>query len=91
MKNEVERLMKSKLIDNKKVKKPKHYLKGIDTFERIVRNCTKDEVVGFIKGNIDKYNWRDKGQDIQDYEKIIAYCEFAIGYLIDEENEKQQR
>lgn len=61
--------------------KPAHYSKGIDTFERMEKNASKDEILGFIKGNIDKYNWRQKGQDIEDYEKIIAYANWAIKTL----------
>lgn len=57
--------------------KPKHYSKGIDTFERMEANCTKEECLAFAKGNIDKYNWRDKGQDLEDFDKIIAYAEWA--------------
>jgi hypothetical protein len=44
-------------------------------------NCTKEEILAFCKGNIDKYNWRDKGQDIEDYKKIIDYANFAIKQL----------
>src|SRR5690606_20769180 len=50
--------------------KPKQYAKGIDTFARMEANCTKEECLAFIKGNIDKYNWRLKGQDKEDFEKI---------------------
>tara|TARA_R110000822_G_scaffold252133_1_gene378826 strand:- start:474 stop:674 length:201 start_codon:yes stop_codon:yes gene_type:complete len=58
--------------------KPKQYEKGIDTFQRMEANCTKEEILSFCKGNIDKYCWRDKGQDLQDFIKIIDYCHFAI-------------
>lgn len=61
--------------------KPQHYAKGIDTFERMEANCTKKECLAFVKGNIDKYNWRDKGQDLEDYKKIIAYAQWAIKLL----------
>ena|SRR5690606_30050477 len=57
--------------------KPKHYAKGIDTFARMEANCTKEECLAFIKGNIDKYNWRDKGQDLEDFDKIISYAKWA--------------
>lgn len=57
--------------------KPSHYAKGIDTFERMEANCTKEECLAFAKGNIDKYNWRTKGQDLEDFDKIIAYAEWA--------------
>lgn len=58
--------------------KPIQYQIGIDTFERIRNNGTYEEIMGFIKGNIDKYTWRNKGTDLEDFEKIINYCKFAI-------------
>lgn len=67
----------AKKIDEKPVKKPSHYAKGIDTFARMEANCTKEECLAFAKGNIDKYNWRTKGQDLEDFDKIIAYAEWA--------------
>lgn len=52
--------------------KPQHYSKGIDTFARMEANCTKEECLAFAKGNIDKYNFRTKGQDLEDYKKIVS-------------------
>ena len=63
------------------VEQPKHYANGIDTFQRMEANCTKEECLAFVKGNIDKYNWRTKGQDKEDFEKIIAYAQWAIKQL----------
>lgn len=63
-----------------------HYEKqGIDTFKRLEANSTHEEIKGFIKGNIDKYNWRDKGQDREDYMKIIRYAEFGLRMLDEKE------
>lgn len=69
----------AKQLDEKSeaVTKPPHYAKGIDTFARMEANCTKEECLAFAKGNIDKYNWRTKGQDLEDFDKIIAYAEWA--------------
>ena len=64
--------------------KPQHYSKGIDTFARMEANCTKEECLAFAKGNIDKYNWREKGQDLEDLEKIVSYANWAIKLLKDE-------
>lgn len=61
--------------------KPKQYQIGIDTFQRAESNMTKEEILAFCKCSIDKYVWRKKGQDLQDYEKIIAYAQFAIKQL----------
>ena len=61
--------------------KPVQYQIGIDTFQRAEANMTKEEILAFCKCSIDKYVWRKKGQDLQDYEKIISYAEFAIKQL----------
>ena len=62
-------------------RKPIQYQIGIDTFQRAKANLTKDELIAYIKFNIDKYNWRKKGQDIEDFKKIIDYANFAIEVL----------
>ena len=64
--------------------KPIQYQIGIDTFERMESNCTIEERLAFVRGNIDKYNWRKKGQDKQDFEKIINYANWALKQLEDE-------
>lgn len=64
--------------------KPKQYLHGIDTFMRAESNMSFEERMGFIKGNIDKYNWRKKGQDKEDFIKIMAYCEYALKQIENE-------
>lgn len=69
------------IVEAPNVDKPKHYANGIDTFERMEANCTIDECLAFAKGNIDKYNFRKKGQDLEDYTKIIAYANWAIKLL----------
>lgn len=62
-------------------KKPSQYNIGIDTFERMRANATFEEAMGFIRWNIDKYNTRKKGQELDDYKKIIAYCDEAIWWI----------
>ena len=61
--------------------KPKQYQIGIDTFERMEANCNTEEILAFCNGNIDKYNWRKKGSDLEDFKKIIDYANFAIKQL----------
>lgn len=71
-----------KLFDTKiEDSKPKQYQIGIDTFERAKANLTKEEYLACLKFNIDKYLWRLKGQDIEDFKKIIAYANEAINVL----------
>ena len=67
--------------DAKPTEKPIQYQIGIDTFERMESNCTLEERLSFVRGNIDKYNWRTKGQDKQDFEKIINYANWALKQL----------
>lgn len=62
----------------------KQYDIGIDTFTRMRANATKEEALGFIRWNIDKYNTRKKGQDLSDYKKIIDYANEAIWWLENE-------
>ena len=62
-------------------KKPKQYQIGIDTFERCEANMTKEEMLACVRFNIDKYNWRKKGQDKEDFKKIIDYANWALKHL----------
>lgn len=58
--------------------KPKQYQIGIDTFQRAEANMTKEEILACVKFSIDKYNWRKKGQDKEDFKKIIDYANWAL-------------
>lgn len=58
--------------------KPPQYRIGIDTFERMEKNATLEERLAFARGNIDKYNWRKKGEDEKDLEKLIIYAKWAL-------------
>lgn len=61
--------------------KPIQYQIGIDTFQRAEANMTKEEILACARFNIDKYNWRKKGQTKEDFEKIIAYANWALKNL----------
>lgn len=67
------------------IKSPKHYNKKNDPFKIMEDNCTLEEIKGAIKLNILKYALRSKGQDYEDYHKIIAYAEWGIKLM--KENE----
>ena len=64
-----------------KCDKPKQYQIGIDTFTRAEANLTKDEILAICKFNIDKYCWRKKDQDKEDFKKIIDYANWALKNL----------
>ena len=86
-------LVKDFLEDNKKfgydlknlpafkIEKPTQYQIGIDTFQRSESNLTKEEIIAICKFNIDKYCWRKKDQDKEDFKKIIDYANWAIKNL----------
>ena len=58
--------------------KPVQYQIGIDTFQRAEANMTKEEILSCVKFSIDKYNWRKKGQDKEDFKKIIDYANWGL-------------
>ena len=92
--NEFERELKydSETFDSMDVKtkslntdKPKQYRIGIDTFERAKANMSKEELIAACKFNIDKYTWRNKGQDLADAKKIKDYADLMIWAITQKE------
>ena len=71
----------NKIEDDIKKEKPVQYQIGIDTFERAEANMTPSEIIAVCKFIIDKYNWREKGQDAEDFIKIIDYANFGLKQL----------
>lgn len=67
--------------DSNGVTKPEQYQIGIDTFARAEANLSKEEILAICKFNIDKYCWRKKDQDKEDFQKIIKYAEWALKNL----------
>lgn len=59
------------------VKHPKHYCSSdIECIDAIRAQLTEEEFRGFIKGNIAKYLWRERGKGgTQDIRKLIWYAE----------------
>ena len=64
-------------MKNKGVKNPlsTHYnlWNNTDAIDVIKSTLSKEEYIGFLKGNILKYKLRDKGQDESDKVKIKDY------------------
>ena len=58
--------------------KPRQYKKGIDTIERAKANMDKKELLAVCRFMIDKYNWREKDQDLDDLYKAKDYIDLAI-------------
>lgn len=70
------------------VDKQSHYAElGIEPIEVMKANMTMEEYQGFLKGNIEKYLWRKKGQDLKDFEKIVVYSK----WLVEAEKAKQNK
>lgn len=58
------------------INSPSHYTDGgIETIDIIKSKLTKEEYIGFLKGNIIKYVTRagKKGSEEEDYKKAIWY------------------
>ena len=67
--------------DSNGVTKPKQYQIGIDTIQRSEANLSKEEIIAVCKFSIDKYCWRKKDQDKEDFKKIIDYANWALKNL----------
>ncbi len=70
---------------------PEHYTKGsLECIDWIRIFLTEEEYHGYLKGTILKYLWRheDKGNPIQDLEKLRKYAEFLIDQFDREETER---
>lgn len=62
------------------VHNPSHYMQGhIETIDKIKLLLTPEEYLGFLKGNIIKYDRAPfKGNTEQDYDKQKVYYDWAL-------------
>lgn len=61
--------------DDVETKNNKQYTQlGIEPWDIMQSDFTREEFIGFLKGNIIKYCLRKKGSDLQDFEKIEHYA-----------------
>lgn len=67
--------------DDSNINSPSHYTYGgIETIDIIKSNLTKEEYIGFLKGNLIEYVtkvWK-KGSEVEDYKKAIWYLSRLI-------------
>lgn len=65
------------------VNHPKHYNLGqVECITAIQAALYKDEFLGYCKGNVLKYVWREKNKgSIEDLKKARFYLDRAIEYL----------
>lgn len=72
-------------IDDIETKNNKQYTTlDIEPWDIMKADFTKEEFIGFLKGNIIKYCLRKKGSDLQDFEKIEHYARKLQEVLKDE-------
>jgi hypothetical protein len=73
------------MTDN--VNNPPHYGQGkIEAIDYIEDSLTKEEFIGYLRGNIAKYmhRWRWKGKPEEDLKKASWYLNRLIGVIEDE-------
>lgn len=65
---------------NDVVNKPSHYTQGgIECIDALKAALTPEQFIGFLKGNVIKYNWRsDHKNGVQDLEKAKWYLDLLI-------------
>lgn len=74
-------------VDDIETKNNKQYTTlDIEPWDIMQADFTKEEFIGFLKGNIIKYCLRKKGSDLQDFEKIEHYARKLQEVLKDESN-----
>lgn len=67
-----------------------HYkTQGIDTIARCKANMSLEAQKEVCKFNIDKYTWREKGQNLQDIAKIKDYTNWLEEIEIELEKQKK--
>lgn len=61
------------------INKPSHYEGEIECIECIKASMTKDQFMGYLKGNVMKYIWRyDKKNHLEDLKKADVYLKWMI-------------
>ncbi len=66
------------------VNKPSHYTAGgIECIDALEAALSTEEFIGFLKGNVIKYNWRSrhKGKPVEDTQKAEWYLKRLIATL----------
>lgn len=72
------------------VTSPKHYtVGGVEVIDIIEAKLTKEEFIGYLKGNMYKYTLRSsfKGNLVQDLAKADEYKNWLIQRVVDEDDE----
>ncbi len=78
--NEVDGMEEPRQEEHDPVHKPTHYMQGhIETIDKIKLLLTPEEYLGYLKGNVIKYDRAPfKGNMEQDYDKQKVYYDWAL-------------
>ena len=70
-----------------KVNQPAHYMNGsIECIDAIRAGLTADEFLGYCKGNVLKYVWRERWKGgKEDLEKAAIYLKWAVEAALKEQ------
>ena len=77
-------------MNDNNVVAPKHYtVGGIEVIDIIEAKLTKEEFIGYLKGNIIKYTLRSsfKGNLVEDMGKADVYKNWLLQMIVDEDDE----
>ena len=70
-----------KTYETQTVSTQPHYMNlGIQPIEFMAKNMKPDEFIGHMKGCVTKYLYRQKGSEIEDYEKAAQYASWLAEY-----------
>jgi hypothetical protein len=65
------------------VNNPSHYQGEIECIECIKASMSKEQFIGYLKGNIIKYTWRfDRKNKSEDVKKLQVYAQWLENELI---------
>ena len=78
--NRVDEMEEPRQEDHDPVHRPQHYMQGhIETIDKIKLLLTPEEYLGYLKGNVIKYDRAPfKGAMEQDYDKQKVYYDWAL-------------
>lgn len=62
------------------INKPQHYQGEVECIEAIKASMSKEQFIGYLKGNIQKYIWRfDRKNGLEDLQKANIYLNWLQG------------
>lgn len=76
-----EAFARSREWNNDPVDRPAHYQGDIECIDAIKAQLTEEQWVGYLRGQVAKYNWRigRKGEAEHDAKKLLWYAKMLAG------------